>query len=201
MIVVIMIVSPIVGFIITYLFTQMTLFFAQWSSPKINKLFQNLQFFSLVTQALSHGSNDAQKPMGVIVFGLVILGLYNPPAGNLVIPSWVVISCASAMFLGTMIGGKKIIKKLGSGLYKIRPIHGFASQTASTIVIYLSSVFGFPVSTSQIISSSVMGAGAAFRPKMIRWQIAQEMFAVWIFTIPATGLLAGILFLALNKIF
>ena len=201
MIIAVMIVSPIVSFFITYLFTQMTLFFARWSSPKVNRVFKNLQIFSLITQALSHGTNDAQKTMGVIVFSLIILGIYNPPPGNLTIPNWVVISCASAMFLGTMIGGKKIIKKLGAGLYKIRPIHGFASQAASSIVIYLSSIFGFPVSTSQIISSSVMGAGAAFRPKMIRWQIAQEMAAVWVFTIPATGLLAGILFLILNKIF
>jgi PiT family inorganic phosphate transporter len=201
MIIVVMLASPIISFIITYLFTQMTLFFAQWSSPKINRLFEKLQIPSLITQALSHGTNDAQKSMGVIVFSLVILGLYNPPAGSLVIPSWVVILCATAMFLGTIIGGKKIIKKLGSGLYKIRPIHGFASQVASTCVIYVASIFGFPVSTSQIISSSVMGAGAAFRPKMIRWQIAQEMVAVWVFTIPATALLAGILFLILNKIF
>jgi len=132
---------------------------------------------------------------------LVILGLYTPSGDNLVIPTWVIVSCALVMFIGTMVGGKKIIKKLGSGLYKIRPIHGFASQTASTIVLYLASVFGFPVSTTQVISSAVMGAGAAFRPKMIRWKIAQDIVVVWFITIPVTGLVAGLLFIVLNKIF
>lgn len=201
MIVVVMIVSPIVGFIITFIFTQLTLIFSQWSSPKINKVFKNLQIVSLITQALSHGTNDAQKAMGVIVFALIVLGLYNPPVGEYIIPTWIIVSCALAISLGTMIGGKKIIKKLGSGLYKIRPIHGFASQTTSTIIIYLASVLGFPVSTTQVISSSVMGAGAAFRPKMIRWKIAQDMVLVWFITIPISGLIAGLSFLLLNKIF
>ncbi|MCL5017479.1 MAG: inorganic phosphate transporter [Patescibacteria group bacterium] len=200
-IVIVMLISPIVAFAITYFFTQMTLFFSQWSSPKINKLFKDLQVFSLIAQSLSHGTNDTQKTIGVISFSLVILGMSGSSGGKLLIPNWVVLSCSLAMFLGTLLGGKGIIKKIGSGLYKIRPIHGFASQTSSSIVIYLASILGFPVSTGQIMSSSVMGAGAAFRPKMIRWQIAQEMVAVWVFTIPATALLAGILFLILNKIF
>lgn len=201
MIVVVMILSPVISFIVTYLFTLLTLAFSQWFSPKINNAFQKLQIVSLVTQALSHGTNDAQKTMGVIVFSLVILGLYVPAEGNLVIPAWVIISCALVMFIGTMVGGKKIIKKLGSGLYKIRPIHGFASQTASTLVLYLASIFGYPVSTTQVISSAVMGAGAAFRPKMIRWKIAQDIVVVWFVTIPVTGLVAGLLFMVLNNIF
>jgi PiT family inorganic phosphate transporter len=201
MIVLVMVASPIVSFIVTYLFTQITLVFSQWFSPKINNVFQKLQIVSLVTQALSHGTNDAQKTMGVIVFSLIVLGIYTPSEGNLVIPTWVIVSCALVMFVGTMVGGKKIIKKLGSGLYKVRPIHGFASQTASTAVLYLASVFGFPVSTTQVISSAVMGAGAAFRPKMIRWKIAQDIVLVWFVTIPVTGLVAGLLFIVLNKIF
>ncbi len=201
MIIAVMIISPIIGFVITYIFTQLTLIFSQWSSPKINKLFKNLQLVSLVTQALSHGTNDAQKAMGVIVFAFVILGLYTPPEGHYVIPTWIIVSCALAISFGTMIVGKKIIKKLGSGLYKIRPIHGFASQTASTLIIYAASILGFPVSTTQIISSSVMGAGAAFRPKMIRWKIAQDMVVVWFITIPLSGTIAGLSFLLLNKFF
>ncbi len=201
MIITVMIISPIIGFIITYIFTQLTLIFSQWSSPKINKVFKNLQFFSLITQALAHGTNDAQKAMGVIVFGFVILGLYTPPQGQYIIPTWIIVSCALAISFGTMVGGKRIIKKLGSGLYKIRPIHSFASQTASTLIIYAASIFGFPVSTTQIISSSVMGAGAAFRPKMIRWKIAQDMVVVWFITIPISGTIAGLSFLLLNKLF
>lgn len=201
-IVFIMIASPLVGFVVTYIFTQLTLVFSRWFSPKINNVFKKMQIVSLITQALSHGTNDGQKTMGVITFSLVILGLYSPGiSGKLEIPVWVIVACALAISLGTVLGGKRIIKKLGSGLYKIRPIHGFASQAASTAVIYLASVFGFPVSTTQVISSSVMGAGAAFRPKMVRWQIAQDMVVVWFITIPVSGLVAGLTFLVLNKIF
>ncbi|MDO8443305.1 MAG: inorganic phosphate transporter, partial [bacterium] len=201
LIIIIMIASPIIGFIVTYIFTQLTLVFTQWSSPKINNVFQKLQIVSLITQALSHGTNDGQKTMGVITFSLVILGLYSPSlSGNMEIPGWVIAACALAIALGTLVGGKRIIKKLGSGLYKIRPIHGFASQVASTGVIFAASMLGFPVSTTQIISSSVMGAGAAFRPKMIRWQIAQNIVVVWFITIPVSGLVAGLSYLVLNRI-
>jgi len=201
-IIAVMMASPVVGFVITFIFTQLTLVFTQWSTPKINNIFRKLQIFSSIAQALSHGTNDAQKTMGVIVFALVILGVYNPPAeGAISVPSWVIVSCALAMALGTMIGGFKIIKKLGSGLYKIRPIHGFASQTASALIIYLTALFGFPISTTQVISSSIMGAGAAFRPKMIRWQVAKDMVMVWFITIPTSGLVAGLTYLLLNKVF
>ncbi|MHB9019840.1 MAG: inorganic phosphate transporter [Minisyncoccota bacterium] len=202
LIVVIMIASPIIGFVVTYIFTQITLVFSQWFSPKINNVFKKLQIISLITQALSHGTNDGQKTMGVITFSLVILGLYTPSvSGNMEIPGWVIVACALAIASGTLLGGKRIIKKLGSGLYKIRPIHGFASQVASTLVIYMASIFGFPVSTTQVISSSVMGAGAAFRPKMIRWKIAQDIVIVWFITMPVSGLVAGLSYLVLNKIF
>ncbi|MFA5779443.1 MAG: inorganic phosphate transporter [Elusimicrobiota bacterium] len=200
-IILIMIASPFVGLIITYIFTRLTLVFSQWSSPKANVVFKKLQIVSSITQALSHGTNDAQKTMGVIVFALIILGLYKPPEGHIIIPHWIVISCSIAMCLGTAIGGWRIIKTLGSGLYKIRPIHGFASQTASTLIIYFTAMFGYPISTTQVISSSVMGAGAAFRPKMIRWQVAQDMAVAWLITIPASGLIAGLMFFVLKKVF
>ncbi|MEK9170289.1 MAG: inorganic phosphate transporter [Patescibacteria group bacterium] len=201
-IVAIMIASPVVGFFVTYIFTRLTLIFSQWSSPKINNIFKKLQIISLITQSLSHGMNDAQKTMGVLAFALTALGFYSSKESvGLFIPDWVIISCALAMASGTLIGGRRIIKKLGSGLYKVRPIHGFASQTASTLIIYFTAFFGFPISTSQVISSSVMGAGAAFRPKMIRWQVAKDMVMVWFITIPVSALVAGLSFMVLNKIF
>jgi len=100
-----------------------------------------------------------------------------------------------------MSGGWRIIKKLGSGLYKIRPIHGFASQTTSALIIYLTAFFGFPISTTQVISSSIMGAGAAFRPKMIRWQVAKDMFIAWCITIPMSALFAGAAFFLVSRVF
>ncbi|MDP3052315.1 MAG: inorganic phosphate transporter [bacterium] len=201
-IIAIMIAAPIAGFFITYIFTRLTVIFSQWSSPKINNIFKKLQIVSLITQSLSHGMNDAQKTMGVLAFALASLGFYaSKESAGLFIPDWVIISCALAMALGTLIGGRRIIKKLGSGLYKVRPIHGFASQAASSLIIYFTAFFGFPISTSQVISSSVMGAGAAFRPKMIRWQVAKDMVMVWFITIPVSALAAGLSFLVLNKIF
>jgi len=201
-IILIMIISPFVGLFITYIFTRLTLIFSRWSTPKVNRTFKKLQIGTLVTQALAHGTNDAQKTMGVVVFALILLGLQKPSAGgHITVPHWVVISCSLAMAFGTALGGWRIIKTLGAGLYKIRPIHGFASQTASTLIIYFTAVLGFPISTTQVISSSVMGAGAAFRPKMIRWQVAQDMAVAWLITIPASGLIAGLTFFVLNKIF
>lgn len=201
-IVLIMILSPFVGLTVTYIFTHLTLVFSQWSSPKANEVFKKLQVISSMSQALSHGTNDAQKTMGVITFALIILGLYKPPAqGHISIPHWVVISCSLAMAFGTSIGGWRIIKTLGTELYKIRAIHGFAAETASSIIIFVTAAAGFPISTTQVISSAVMGAGAAFRPKMIRWQVAQDMAVAWLITIPASGLIAGLMFFVLNKIF
>ena len=140
--------------------------------------------------------------MGVIVFALIILGLYRPlPGETILVPRWVIIACSLSMCFGTAMGGWRIIKTLGSSLYKIRPIHGFASQTASTLIIYLTAVFGFPISTTQVISSSVMGAGAAFRPNMVKWQVGQDMAVAWLITIPASGLIGGLSFFILNRIF
>jgi len=201
-IVLIMVASPLVGFIVTLLFTRMTIAFSSWSTPKVNHLFKRLQILSSVTQALAHGTNDAQKTMGVITFALIILGLHSvPPGQKMTVPHWVVISCALAISAGMGTGGWKIIKTLGGKLYRIRPIHGFASQTASTLIIYLTALFGYPISTTQVISSSVMGAGAAFRPKMVRWKVAQDMGVAWLVTIPSSGLIAGLAFFVLNKIF
>jgi PiT family inorganic phosphate transporter len=201
-IIVIMIASPFVGLIVTYFVTRLTLVFSQWSSPKANLVFQRMQIVSSITQALAHGTNDAQKTMGVITFALVLLGYHHiEPGKSMSVPHWVVISCALAISIGMGTGGWKIIKTLGGKLYKIRPIHGFASQAASTLIIYFTAFFGYPISTTQVISSSVMGAGAAFRPKMVRWQVAQDMAVAWLVTIPASGLIAGLVFFGLNKIF
>ncbi|HAM39037.1 MAG: hypothetical protein A2474_01455 [Elusimicrobia bacterium RIFOXYC2_FULL_34_12] len=201
-IILIMIASPFVGLFITYIFTRITLIFSQWASPKANKVFLKLEILSSITQALAHGTNDAQKTMGVITFALIILGLYKIPANQtLLIPHWVIVSCALSISIGMGIGGWRIIKTLGGKLYKIRPVHGFASQTTASLIIYLTAVFGYPISTTQVISSSVMGAGAAFRPKMIRWKVAQDMAVAWLITIPASGIIAGISFYILNKIF
>lgn len=191
-IVFVMLISPLVGLSLTYLFTKLTFFFTQWFTPKANQFFKSLQIFSLIAQSLAHGTNDAQKTMGVITFALIIMNVYNPPAdAGLLIPHWVIFSCSLAMALGIALGGWRIIKTLGTGLYRVRPIHGFASQTASAAIMYITSLYGFPISTTQVISSSVMGAGVAFRPKSVRWAVAGDMALAWLITIPAAGLIAA----------
>jgi len=200
-IVLVMFITPVIGFLVTYFFTRLTVLFSQWASPKINNVFRKFQIVSSIAQALAHGANDAQKPMGIIVFSLILLGVYMPQGETFIIPNWVILTCSAILPLGMLLGGLRIIKKLGTGLFKIRPIHGFVSQTSSALIIYLATVFGFPISTTQVISSSIMGTGAAFRPKMVRWQVAQDMAIVWFITIPISGLIASLSFLALNTIF
>lgn len=204
-IILIMIVSPLIGFLIAYILSRALWNFSQWATPKVNETFKKLQIFSLVAQGVSHGTNDGQKTMGIIIFSLVLLGFYKNSAGtgdgSMIIPAWVIWASSLAMFFGTITGGWRIIKKLGSGLYKIRPMHGFVSQTASSAIIYISSVLGFPISTTQVISSSVVGAGAATRIKMIRWQVAKEMAIAWLITIPFSAMIAGATLYILDKIF
>ncbi len=194
-IVLIMIVSPLAGFAITFLVTKLTFFLSQWFSPKINSYFRGLQVFSLIGQGLAHGTNDAQKTMGVITFVLVLMG-YASPSGNgdFAIPHWVVLSCSLAIALGVAMGGVRIIRRLGSGFYRVRPVHGFAAQSASAGIMFAASSFGFPVSTTQVISTSVLGAGAAFRPKSVRWALAGDMVTAWAITIPASAAIAAATF-------
>jgi len=202
-IILIMVVSPLIGFLIAYILSRAIWNFSQWATPKVNGTFKKLQIFSLVAQGISHGTNDAQKTMGIITFSLILLGLYKTSAGNesIVIPAWVIWTTSIAMFFGTITGGWRIIKKLGSSLYKIKPMHGFVSQTVSSAIIYISSVLGFPISTTQVISSSIVGAGAATRIKKIRWQVAKEMAIAWLITIPFSAMMAGAILYILDKIF
>ena len=200
-IVAIMLISPIIGFAATYVFTKATRHISGWFTPRVSESFKRLQVASLAAQALSHGTNDAQKTMGVIAFTLVILGLETiPVGGEIQIPFWVIALCSLAIAAGTLIGGWRIIRTLGAGLYKVRPIHAFASQVASALIIYATAFFGYPISTTQVISSSVMGVGTAFRPKMVRWHVAQDMGFAWLVTIPASGVLAAVCLLAIKAV-
>lgn len=201
-IVIVMAASPFVGFMISYLVTVVTFVFSRFATPKVNRVFNKAQFISLIGQSLSHGTNDGQKTMGIIMFVLVLLGFYAlPSSGQSFVPTWIVVLSALTMSLGTLTGGWRIIKKLGAGLYKIRPIHAFSSQITSAIIIYAASIFGFPISTTQVIASSVMGAGTASRPKMVRWLVARDMLLAWLVTIPVSALIAAISYFVIKIIF
>ncbi len=179
--------SPVVGLLAGYLIANLVTLLSWKASPRINGVFKKLQIVTSLGLAMSHGTNDAQKSMGIITLALLITGQISTFA----VPQWVVLICASAIALGTSIGSWKLIRTLGSKFYKIRPVHGFAAQTASAAVILTASLIGGPVSTTQVVSSAIMGVGAADRVSKVRWGVAGEIASAWLFTIPSTALLAA----------
>ena len=184
--------SPILGLVLGYYFSKLVFFLARNATPKINWLFKRFQIVTAVALAFSHGTNDAQKTMGIITLGLVSAGILP----SFQVPLWVITASAAAIALGTAVGGWKLIKTLGSKFYKIRPVHGFSTQVTSAIVILGASLIGGPVSTTQVVSSSIMGVGAAERLSKVRWGVAREIMIAWIITIPATAIMAaGIIYL------
>ncbi len=183
-------VSPIIGFFAGLVIANLIFLLSWKSSPRINGVFKKLQIITSVGLALSHGTNDAQKTMGIITLGLLISGTIT----SFKVPMWVVILCAAAIALGTSVGGWQLIRTLGSKFYKIRPIHGFASQIASAAVILAASLVGGPVSTTQVVSTAIMGVGAAERMSKVRWGVAGEIASAWLFTIPSTALLAAAIY-------
>ena len=180
-------ISPIIGLILGYFFTRVVFFLARDATPKINIFFKRSQIVSAIALSLSHGTNDAQKTMGIITLGLVVAGVIP----EFKVPLWVITISAAAIALGTAMGGWKLIKTLGSKFYKIRPVHGFSSQLTSAFVILGASIVGGPVSTTQVVSSSIMGVGSADRVKMVRWGVAKEIMVAWLITIPATAAVAA----------
>jgi inorganic phosphate transporter, PiT family len=180
-------ISPIIGFMVGYLVLKIILLLSRNATMSVNVFFKRAQILTALTLALSHGTNDAQKTMGIITLALVTGGFLNA----FVVPVWVILLCASMIALGTAVGGNKLIKTLGGKFYKIRPVDGFASQLASAAVILGASLAGGPVSTTQVVSSAIMGVGASERVNKVRWGVAQEIAMAWLLTIPATALLAA----------
>ncbi len=189
--------SPIIGLLIGYLILRLAMLVCWDSSPRVNTVFKRGQLVTSLALALSHGTNDAQKTMGIITLALVTGGML----ADFHVPLWVIGMCAGMIGLGTAVGGWRLIRTLGAKFYRIRPIDGFASQFASAVVILVASLFGGPVSTTQVVSSSIMGVGAAERMNKVRWGVAQEIALAWMLTIPATALVAaGLYWLMVNLI-
>ncbi|MEA2008702.1 MAG: inorganic phosphate transporter [Chloroflexota bacterium] len=188
--------SPIIGMFSGFLLMKLTLFLARGATPKINYFFKRAQLVTSTTLALSHGANDAQKTMGMITMVLLAEGTLQ----HFVVPTWVIAACAGAMSLGTAMGGWKIIRTLGAKFYKVRPVHSFTSQAASAGIILGTAIFGAPVSTTQVVSTAILGAGAADRLNKIRWGVVGEIMVAWLLTIPAAGLFGAIAYLGLQYI-
>jgi inorganic phosphate transporter, PiT family len=183
--------SPLLGFVVGYFVMKLiNRFLMSTSQRKVNRVFSKLQIGSAAFMAYSHGSNDAQKTMGIITLALVSGGVINADAG---VPVEVKLICAISMAIGTSIGGWRIIKTVGMNMIKLQPVGGFAAETSAAAIIQVMTAFGAPVSTTHVISTAIMGVGASKRLSAVRWSVARDIVATWFITIPVTMLLgAGI---------
>jgi inorganic phosphate transporter, PiT family len=185
-----MVLSPVFGIIIGFaIMLGLTWLFYKRPVGRTNSLFGRLQLLSAGFMALNHGQNDAQKSMGIIALALMLLH----PTQVFQVPLWVKLACALAMCLGTMSGGWRIIRTLGSKVINLQPIHGFAAETAASFIIAGASHFGIPLSTTQVISSSIMGVGAAKRFSSVHWSVVGNIVWAWVLTLPMTFILAAII--------
>jgi PiT family inorganic phosphate transporter len=180
-------ISPLLGLVGGYIFTSLVFYLARNATPRINALFKQAQFVTGTALAFSHSTNDAQKTMGIMTLGLVTAGYLQ----SFVVPAWVIAVSAGAIALGTAMGGWRLIRTLGAKFYRIRPVDGFCTQTTSTLIILGASLLGGPVSTTQVVSSAIMGVGAAERANKVRWGVGGEIALAWLVTIPVSGLVAA----------
>lgn len=186
-VVIALVLSPLIGFVIGFIVTRIIYFLVRSASPRINEFFKRSQLFTAVAMAFSHGTNDAQKTMGIISMSLVIGGVLP----SFQVPTWVIAVSAAAIAIGTSLGGWRLIRTLGGKFYKIRPLHSFSTQLTSAAVILAASFSGVPVSTSQVVSSAIIGVGSSERFSQVRWRVAEEIVTAWLITIPASALLAA----------
>jgi len=182
-------ISPPLGFAAGFIAMKTILFLARGASPSINKFFKQSQVVTAIALALSHGTNDAQKTMGVITLGLVSAGIIT----EFHVPFWVIVVSAGAIALGTWTGGWRLIRTIGSKFFKVRPVHGFGTQITSASVILVAAILGGPVSTTQVVSSAIMGIGSAERLSKVRWGTAEHIIVAWLTTIPVSAILAALL--------
>ena len=190
-----LILSPIVGFIAgTFLMLLVMNLFAQQAPSKLNRYFKVLQIISANFMAFTHGSNDAQKSMGIITMALVVGGFIP----SVEVPMWVKISCATAMALGTAGGGWRIIKTIGRKVIGLQPVHGFASETAAAFVVLGATLCHAPVSTTHVVSSAIMGVGSAKRLSDVRWQVVGQIVTAWLMTLPVSAGLGAACYILLH---
>ncbi|MCW2585680.1 MAG: putative low-affinity phosphate transport protein [Frankiales bacterium] len=185
-----MVVSPLGGFLLGGLVMLIILWAVRKRSPRsVNRNFRRAQIVSSAAMAYGHGVQDAQKTMGVIVLALIVTGHQGPDAD---IPLWVIVSAATAISLGTLAGGMRIMRTLGRRVIKMDPAAGFAAQTVASSVLFATAHYGLPVSTTHVITSSVMGVGATRKLSAVRWGVAGNIALAWVLTIPAAAAVAAV---------
>ena len=196
-IIVVLLVSPIIAFCVGFImYSIVKVVFKNANLTKSNRNFRFFQIFTASLQSFSHGTNDAQKSMGIITLALIVA---NIQTGTSVEPQlWVKVACATAMGLGTAVGGWKIIKTVGGNIMKIRPANGAAADLSSALTIFVASSLHFPLSTTHVVSSSILGVGSSNRIKGVKWNTAQRMIITWVITLPISALVAAIIYYIIN---
>ncbi len=192
-----MVSSPLIGFVAAFLL-MLALYwlFRNAKRKPMARMFRRLQVVSAGYMAFSHGSNDAQKTMGIITLALFAAGAIP----TVDVPFWVIVVSASALSLGTAVGGWRIMRTMGHRVVELEPVHGFAAETTAATVLIATAHFGMPVSTTHVISSAIMGVGSARGPKGVRWGVARRILLAWVITIPATAFVAGITWFVLRTV-
>ncbi|MBD8006144.1 inorganic phosphate transporter [Bacillus norwichensis] len=187
--------SPIIAFVVGFIiYSIFKTSFKNLNLAKTNKRFRYFQIFTASLQAYTHGMNDAQKAMGIITMALIANNFHTTTD----IPLWVQISCATAMGLGTSVGGWKIIKTVGGKIMKIRPVNGVAADLSSALIIFGATYIHLPVSTTHVISSSILGVGSSHRVRGVKWDTAKTMIVTWFITLPITILLSALTYYILT---
>jgi len=195
------VISPLLGAVLGFLFMTIVMrVVGHWSPRSVDKRFRRLQLVSAAAYSLGHGGNDAQKTMGIIVMALVSTGVVaagtkeHPPG----IPFWVVIACHTAMGLGTLTGGWRIVKTMGMKITKLQPVGGFCAETAGAVTLFLATGLGIPVSTTHTITGAIVGVGSVRKLTAVRWGVAGRIVWAWVLTVPGAALIAGLTELALS---
>lgn len=192
-----MVISPIIGMVAAFVLTTLVIrAFYRVSPSKINIYFKRLQLFSAFFYSVTHGTNDAQKTMGIITVLLVAYGSLT----TFSVPLWVILAAHTSISLGTFFGGWRIVKTMAQKITKLRPYQGFCAETSGGIVLAVMAAFGIPVSTTHVISSSIMGVGATDKLSAVRWGIARKIVGAWILTIPMTAIVSAAVFLVMRAI-
>lgn len=190
--------SPLIAFVVGFIvYSIFKVVFKDNNLSKTNRRFRRIQILTAALQSYSHGTNDAQKAMGIITMALIVNNYQT--SGD--VQTWVQFICALAMALGTAMGGWKIIKTVGGKIMKIRPVNGVAADVTGAFIIFGATFLHLPVSTTHVISSSILGVGTSHRLRGVKWGTAQRMIITWVITMPISALLAGLIYLVLNLFF
>lgn len=192
-------IAPLLGFVLSYAISNLVVFICRRLAPfRVDKIFRRLQLISSSSFSLGHGGNDAQKSMGIIWLALIIQGLTTKDEP---IALWIKLSCQTAIALGTLFGGWRIVKTMGQKITKLKPYEGFSAESSGTLTLFLATFFGIPVSTTHTITGAIMGVGARKGLSAVKWGITAKIFWAWIFTIPVSAAIGGSMYFFFKLLF